>query len=78
MNKKIAYLYKNGNETIYSGSKWSCTDGYEEVKIHVDLKPLTDDAIQTTIDKINFKSMVTPEDIFYLIARSIESAHGIE
>jgi len=33
---------------------------------------LTDDRIKEVIDSIDFKKMVTADDLFYLIARAVE------
>jgi len=42
------------------------------------LEPLNDDEIGEILSSIDFKTMVTCDDMFYLISRAIEKAHGIE
>jgi hypothetical protein len=40
-------------------------------------KPLTDERVREVLDGIDFKRMVTADDIFYLIFRAAEREHGI-
>lgn len=41
------------------------------------MTPLTDEQLKELFDQIDFSQMVTADDLFYLIARAVESAHGI-
>lgn len=46
---------------------------YDELYLNWPIKKsLTDDDIKTILETIDFKSMVTADDVFYLIARAVE------
>lgn len=79
MNKEFFEEYWNKNKISYDVKALEIAFKdvakkafYAGINLQFISKILTDDEIKDLIDSIDFKSMVTADDIFYLIARKTE------
>jgi hypothetical protein len=59
------------------GTRCQCDVELRKAQQQESRKPLTDERVREVLDGIDFKRMVTADDIFYLIFRAAEREHGI-